>query len=122
MRQDPPNQTLVRKAPIAAPAFYRIADVLRIAALSRATLYRRIADRKFSSARPPGRAGVRLDTRGPASLGQGSARLCRSTVPSVVPDVAMAIHSAPWVGHGEISDTSRTRMQTEPKRKSLLSL
>ncbi|MGJ7544783.1 helix-turn-helix transcriptional regulator [Variovorax sp. LT1R16] len=30
-----------------APAFYRIADVLRITALSRATLYRRISDRKF---------------------------------------------------------------------------
>ncbi|CAM4007003.1 helix-turn-helix transcriptional regulator [Bordetella tumulicola] len=29
------------------PAFYRIVDVLRITALSRATLYRRIADGKF---------------------------------------------------------------------------
>lgn len=30
-----------------APAFYRIRDVLRITALSRPTLYRRIAARKF---------------------------------------------------------------------------
>ena len=30
-----------------APAFFRIADVLRITALSRATLYRRISDGKF---------------------------------------------------------------------------
>lgn len=31
----------------AAPAFFRIADVMRITALSRATVYRRIADGKF---------------------------------------------------------------------------
>ena len=31
----------------AAPAFYRIRDVLRITALSRPTLYRRIAARRF---------------------------------------------------------------------------
>ena len=30
-----------------APAFFRIADVLRLTALSRATLYRRIADGRF---------------------------------------------------------------------------
>lgn len=37
------------KAMTAAPAFFRIADVMRITALSRATLYRRIADGKFPS-------------------------------------------------------------------------
>jgi prophage regulatory protein len=31
----------------ASPAFFRIRDVLRITALSRPTLYRRIADRRF---------------------------------------------------------------------------
>lgn len=31
----------------AAPAFFRMTDVLRITALSRATLYRRIADGRF---------------------------------------------------------------------------
>jgi len=31
----------------ATPAFFRIADVMRITALSRATLYRRIAEGKF---------------------------------------------------------------------------
>lgn len=31
----------------AAPAFYRIADVIRITALSRATIYRRIAEGRF---------------------------------------------------------------------------
>jgi len=30
-----------------APAFYRLADVLRITALSRATIYRRIAEGRF---------------------------------------------------------------------------
>lgn len=35
------------REPAVAPAFIRIADVLRITALSRATLYRRIADGKF---------------------------------------------------------------------------
>ncbi len=33
----------------ATPAFFRIADVMRITALSRATVYRRIADGKFPS-------------------------------------------------------------------------
>ena len=37
----------VRKSVVAGPAFYRMADVLRITALSRATLYRRIADGRF---------------------------------------------------------------------------
>jgi len=32
---------------VAGPAFFRIADVIRITALSRATVYRRIADGKF---------------------------------------------------------------------------
>ncbi|WP_082321784.1 helix-turn-helix transcriptional regulator [Variovorax sp.] len=36
-----------RREGAVAPAFYRMADVLRITALSRATLYRRIADGKF---------------------------------------------------------------------------
>ena len=33
----------------AAPAFFRMTDVMRITALSRATVYRRIADGKFPS-------------------------------------------------------------------------
>jgi predicted DNA-binding transcriptional regulator AlpA len=33
----------------AAPAFFRITDVVRITALSRATLYRRIAEGRFPS-------------------------------------------------------------------------
>jgi predicted DNA-binding transcriptional regulator AlpA len=41
-----PGRTDARNS-FAAPAFYRIADVMRITALSRATLYRRIADGKF---------------------------------------------------------------------------
>jgi predicted DNA-binding transcriptional regulator AlpA len=39
-----------------APAFFRIGDVLRITALSRPTLYRRIAARKFP---PPVHLGGR---------------------------------------------------------------
>ena len=38
------------KAMTAAPAFFRMTDVMRITALSRATVYRRIADGKFPSA------------------------------------------------------------------------
>lgn len=43
------QQTMHRseREPAMAPAFFRIADVLRITALSRATVYRRIADGKF---------------------------------------------------------------------------
>lgn len=35
------------RSSFAAPAFYRIADVMRITALSRATLYRRIVEGRF---------------------------------------------------------------------------
>lgn len=47
MPQDIQASSPVRRSATAAPAFYRIADVLQITALSRATLYRRIADGKF---------------------------------------------------------------------------
>jgi predicted DNA-binding transcriptional regulator AlpA len=36
-----------RAVPPVTPAFYRIADVVRLTALSRATIYRRIADGRF---------------------------------------------------------------------------
>ena len=45
--EHPSVPVAVRKSVVVAPAFYRIADVLSITALSRATLYRRIADGKF---------------------------------------------------------------------------
>jgi len=35
--------------PKAAPAFYRLRDVMRISALSRSTIYRRIAEGRFPS-------------------------------------------------------------------------
>ena len=41
---------------VGAPAFFRMADVIRITALSRATVYRRIAEGKFP---PPVHLGVR---------------------------------------------------------------
>lgn len=41
------KQESAQAAAIAAAAFLRITDVVRITALSRATLYRRIADGKF---------------------------------------------------------------------------
>lgn len=41
------KQESAQPAATAAPAFLRITDVVRITALSRATLYRRIADGKF---------------------------------------------------------------------------
>lgn len=44
--QEIDNQ-LERAALPIAPAFYRIADVIRLTALSRATIYRRIADGRF---------------------------------------------------------------------------
>ena len=47
MSQELQDQLPARRVVTTAPAFYRIADVLRITALSRATLYRRIADGKF---------------------------------------------------------------------------
>jgi prophage regulatory protein len=49
----------------AAPAFFRIADVMRITALSRATVYRRIADGIFP---PPVHLGGRACGWTPASL------------------------------------------------------
>lgn len=48
------NENNLENAP--APAFFRIRDVLRITALSRPTLYRRIAARKFP---PPVHLGGR---------------------------------------------------------------
>jgi predicted DNA-binding transcriptional regulator AlpA len=48
------NQNALDSAP--APAFFRIRDVLRITALSRPTLYRRIAERRFP---PPVHLGGR---------------------------------------------------------------
>lgn len=49
----------------AAPAFFRIADVMRITALSRATVYRRIADGIFP---PPVLLGGRVCGWTPAAL------------------------------------------------------
>jgi prophage regulatory protein len=49
----------------AAPAFFRIADVMRITALSRATVYRRIADGIFP---PPVHLGGRACGWTPAAL------------------------------------------------------
>lgn len=49
----------------ASPAFYRIADVMKITALSRATLYRRMADGRFP---PPVRLGGRACGWKPADL------------------------------------------------------
>lgn len=37
----------VRPEPQLAPAFYRLRDVIRISALSRSTIYRRIAEGRF---------------------------------------------------------------------------
>lgn len=47
------------------PAFFRMADVIRITALSRATLYRRIAEGKFP---PPIHLGGRACGWTPAAL------------------------------------------------------
>jgi len=41
---------------VGAPAFFRMADVIRITALSRATVYRRIAEGKFPAPVHLGRA------------------------------------------------------------------
>lgn len=51
--------------PMVAPAFFRMADVMRITALSRATLYRRIAEGKFP---PPVHLGGRACGWPPAAL------------------------------------------------------
>ena len=51
-----PADHCVPQIPVVAPAFFRMADVIRITALSRATLYRRIAEGKFS---PPVHLGGR---------------------------------------------------------------
>lgn len=51
--------------PMVAPAFFRIADVMRITALSRATLYRRIAVGKFP---PPIHLGGRACGWSPVAL------------------------------------------------------
>ena len=51
-----------------APAFFRMADVIRITALSRATLYRRIAEGKFPPPVHLGGTGMRLDPDSATSL------------------------------------------------------
>ena len=50
------NRPGIRPSTGVSPAFFRMADVLRITALSRATLYRRIAGGKFP---PPVHLGGR---------------------------------------------------------------
>lgn len=50
------NARLIDPLTVAGPAFFRMADVIRITALSRATLYRRIAGGKFP---PPVHLGGR---------------------------------------------------------------
>lgn len=50
------NGRLIDPKSVADPAFFRMADVIRITALSRATLYRRIAGGKFP---PPVHLGGR---------------------------------------------------------------
>ena len=50
------NQPAIHPSTGASPAFFRMADVLRITALSRTTLYRRIAGGKFP---PPVHLGGR---------------------------------------------------------------
>lgn len=52
----PADNCGTRHIPMVAPAFFRMADVIRITALSRATLYRRIAEGKFP---PPVHLGGR---------------------------------------------------------------
>ena len=51
-----PNRPAIRPSTGVSPAFFRMADVLRITALSRATLYRRMAEGKFP---PPVHLGGR---------------------------------------------------------------
>lgn len=51
--------------PVVVPAFLRMADVIRITALSRATLYRRIAEGKFP---PPVHLGGRACGWTPTAL------------------------------------------------------
>ena len=50
------------------PAFFRMADVIRITALSRATLYRRIAEGKFPSSCAFGRTRLWLAAWGTSAL------------------------------------------------------
>ena len=54
-----------RHIQMVAPAFFRMADVIRITALSRATLYRRIAEGKFP---PPVHLGGRACGWTPTAL------------------------------------------------------
>jgi len=54
-----------RHIPMVAPAFFRIADVICITALSRATLYRRIVEGKFP---PPVHLGGRACDWTPTAL------------------------------------------------------
>lgn len=69
-----------------APAFYRIRDVLRITALSRPTLYRRIAARRFPA---PVHLGGRACGWSSAALqrwisdpeGYFAEQMCRAPVP-----------------------------------------
>lgn len=61
----PADQYGTRHIQMVAPAFFRMADVIRITALSRATLYRRIAEGKFP---PPVHLGGRACGWTPTAL------------------------------------------------------
>ncbi|PZQ78088.1 MAG: AlpA family transcriptional regulator [Variovorax paradoxus] len=63
--QEPSDHLATRKESAARPAFYRMTDVVRITALSRATVYRRIADGKFP---PPVHLGGRACGWSPETL------------------------------------------------------
>ena len=60
----------IRHIQMVTPASFRMADVICITALSRATLYRRIAEGKFPPPVHLGGAGMRLDADGATSLGR----------------------------------------------------
>ncbi|NMM28712.1 MAG: AlpA family phage regulatory protein [Glaciimonas sp.] len=61
----PADHCGTRYMQMVAPAFFRMADVIRITALSRATLYRRIAEGKFP---PPAHLGGRACGWTPTAL------------------------------------------------------
>ena len=65
MSLEQPADHFGRHIPMVAPAFFRMADVIRITALSRATLYRRIAEGKFP---PPVHLGGRACGWTPTAL------------------------------------------------------
>ncbi|MDN5842433.1 MAG: AlpA family transcriptional regulator [Alcaligenaceae bacterium] len=95
-----------------APAFYRIADVIRITALSRATIYRRISEGRFPC---PVNLGGRACGWTPAALQEwiGNPQGYKETRMPEAPDAASSVRRRRNIDHLKLSRVPRRKFRTQ---------